>query len=686
MKTLSGLFVFAFLFSFLCGQSQSLSPTVAPAVDGGGLSPVESTAAASPTTGAHDHDHEHEHGQLEATAGAPQTATAETPGDAAPGEATAAAATATTAPAPQQDEDGDGAAGVRALQGVEGALVRVTLASQVGVLLDDYPAEMRARVVEALRELPQEAWLARAERQARLTRLRLNFRDSSAPGKGQLPLPQPDQWSIALDDAGLEIRTVQGHELLMLSYTLTTTILTDAASLAESEPALAEVGDVWEERFLLPADPDMLLQRTGRACINDAGFPPNSVDSQNAGHFYDDDRQNCFEVLAARVGAIETRMRFARIAWDDALAGRVRTPLPETGQGADLQVVGPDLENNYITYRYVAENDCAFVEGAVGAPGWRRLLHFEATVHNVGDGVLHIGRTTAGGGPQESGESVFVYAPCHDHVHYRHYGVFTLDEGELAASKQAFCVQSTDRMSNHELSPMTHDYSCRFQGIQVGWVDEYIAGLDTQWVDLTDVQIGAEGRTFDLGFESNPEGFLCEGEPGFDENGELLWEPSGLQNAEGVDILRPQCRFAPDWDANNVDTRQVFVPQVGSVVTQPCQNGELGPLRDCGFEPLELDAAELTCRVGQAFNLPLTLESGATPLVVRACERSAALGTGIPCTLQQSLANAVLQPGDNTLSFTCPAVRDGEAQDGNFALYLAPLWVGDGVGGMEIGG
>src|SRR5690606_24141044 len=143
-------------------------------------------------------------------------------------------------------------------------------------------------------------------------------------------------------------------------------------------------------------------------------------------------------------------------------------------------------------------------------------------------------------------------------------------------------------------------------------------------------------------------------EPGFDENGELLWEPSGLQTAEGVDILRPQCRFAPDWDANNVDTREVFVPQVGSVVTQPSQNGELGPLRDCGFEPLELDTAELTCRVGQPFDLPLTLESDATPLVVRACERSAALGTGIPCTLQQSLANVVLEPGNGALSFTCP--------------------------------
>jgi hypothetical protein len=161
---------------------------------------------------------------------------------------------------------------------------------------------------------------------------------------------------------------------------------------------LADAGGVWEEYFLLPADPDLLLQRTGRACLNTAGFPPNSVDSENAGHFFDYDRQNCFEVLAGRVGAIETRMRFQRVSWNAALADRVRTDPPLSEDGADLAVVGDELHMNRLSYRYVAENDCALQEGAVGASGWRRLLQFEATVHIVGNAPLYIGFAFAAGG------------------------------------------------------------------------------------------------------------------------------------------------------------------------------------------------------------------------------------------------------------------------------------------------
>src|SRR5690606_33340430 len=123
-----------------------------------------------------------------------------------------------TAEAPAGEEAQADAAAV-----VEGALVRVTLASDVGVLLDEFPPNMRPRVVEGLRELPPEEWLARAERQIKLTRLRLNFRDSSVPGKGQLPLTQPELWTVTLDEAGPQVRTIQGHELLSWSYTFSTT-------------------------------------------------------------------------------------------------------------------------------------------------------------------------------------------------------------------------------------------------------------------------------------------------------------------------------------------------------------------------------------------------------------------------------------------------------------------------------
>ena len=63
---------------------------------------------------------------------------------------------------------------------------------------------------------------------------------------------------------------------------------------------------------------------------------------------------------------------------------------------------------------------------------------------------------------------------------------------------------------------------------------------------------------------------------------------------------------------------------------------------------------------------------GGGPQMVRACERSAALGVGVACAVGDSVANAIVD-GSATVSFTCPAVRDGAAGAGGYALYTAPL-------------
>ena len=664
----SHIFLFiAVVVALACGQTPSVLPEGAPTVadragtpEGGGLARVTVTAEGE-----------------EPPAATETVQGTEEPADdgraTAESEATGTPETEAETPGPQAAATDDAP-----VSGPEGALVRVTMAVEVGVLLDEFPEEMRKRVADALLAQPEDDWLARAERQVHLTRLRMNFRDSNWPGKGQLPLPQSELWSIALDSAGPQRRTVQGHELVMLNYTLTTTLLSDAASVADSEPALDEVGGVWEEYFVLPADPDLLLQRTGRACLNDAGFPPNSVDSENAWYFYDFDRTNCFEALASRVGALEARLRFERVSWDGALADRVRTGEVTNDDAPDLRVLEDYLAINRVIYRYVAPGDCALVEGAVDESGWRRLLQFDASVHNVGGATLDVGIAQAGAGE----DSVFVFAPCHDHVHHRHYGEFTLENGnQLVSSKQAFCVQSTDRISNNELSPLTHDYSCRIQGIQAGWADEYIAGLDTQWIDITDLDIPDGGREVELGFISNEEGFLCEGTPVLGEEGEPVWEPSGLTTEDGETINRPQCDFVADWDGNNVAVREVFVQPVGSFVTLPCANGEVGPLRNCGFTELTLEDVDPICRVQQEVSLSLQVEEDGAPQVVRVCERSALLGTGVACTFEDSLTNVIVGEEATAVNFSCPAVRDveegEEAEGGNFALYVAPVWAED---------
>ncbi|MCA9973835.1 MAG: hypothetical protein KC425_26655 [Anaerolineales bacterium] len=580
------------------------------------------------------------------------------------------------------------------LADIDGALIGVTLDSQVGVLLDDYPAAMRDRVAAALLAQPADTWQARAVRQARLTHLRLNFRDFAAAGKGQLPLPPHSAWRVTLDPAGPVRQTVQEHDLVLLNYTLETTILTDAASAAASEPALAEVGGVWQEPFLLPLDPDYLVQRTANACINEAGFPPNSYDSENVWHFYDFTCTadsggaagchrtqlasfDCQDALALRIGTLETAVRFERLPWDAALADAVRLgPLggPNT---PDLLVVGHELEINRIVYRYIAPDDCALEENTVGGSGWRRLLQFNATVQNTGGVPLHVGPVVA----EDLENHVFEYNLCHDHFHYSNYGIFFLEGFDVVNSKQAFCVQSTSRFGNHEASPLTHGYSCSFQGIQAGWVDEYVAGLDGQWVDITDLQVPADGRTVQLGFAANGDRFLCEGTPALDADGEPLWEPSGELTPEGESINRPVCEFDAGWDANNEATREVFVPQTGSFVTAACAQGEHGPLRNCGFTELELADVPPLCTSGAAVSLTLAAPADAAPQRLRVCERSAALGVGVACAHEAAVASFVVEAGETAVSFTCTAMRDAP-DEGGYALYQAPIWPEDALAAL----
>ena len=493
-----------------------------------------------------------------------------------------------------------------------GALIAVSLSSRTGVLLDDFPPAMRDRVAAELLAADADFWTAKARQQVRLTRNRLNFRGYVTPGKGQLPLPSPDLWQIELDSAGPVRETIDGHDLILHNYTFRSTLLTDATSPGISEPALAAVGGEWAEPFIFPADPDLLLQRTGNACVNEGGYPAHSYDSENVFDLYDYTctadsggaagchrtslpNFSCREALDAFVGAVRSAVRFERLPWDAALADEVRIG-PITDETApDMQVVAADLANNRLVYRYIQPDDCALEEGAVGAPGWRRLLQFDATVYNVGSLPLTVGPVRA----EDPEHNVFEYSACHDHFHYSYYGDFNLEiGGDVSGSKQAFCVQSTSRYSNHERAPLIHDYSCSFQGLQVGWVDEYDAGLDAQWIDVTDLASTGEAQTGELIFASNSDRFLCEGTPVLDEAGQPIWEPSGFTTEDGESIDRPQCDFIDDWQANNEGRLEVSIPAAGGFVTAPCAGPEVGPRRNCGFRPLP-DAETAACTPGK---------------------------------------------------------------------------------------
>jgi len=588
----------------------------------------------------------------------------------------------------------------------EGALVSVFMESQVGVLLDEIPEAYREDVVQALLERPASYWEELARRQTRLTRRRLNFRNFVYDNKGQLPLPPQELWHVTLDPNGPQ-RVELGsrpltHDLLTISYTFTSTLLSDAVSVAEAEPALAKTGGRWDEPFIFPLDPDLLLQRTDNACINEAGFPPNSYDSENVFVFFDytcraDSAgvlgchrsqlpgQSCLEAMATTVGVTETAVQFERLAWDADLAESVRVGPVTTVEGPDLQVVGSDLEVNRIVYRYFRPDSCALAEQCVNDSGWRRLLQFNGTVQNVGAVAMDIGAVDV----SNPLNALFQYNSCHNHFHFSDYGDFYFAGGEQNfASKQAFCVESTDRLSNNEWSPLTHSFTCRFQGVQAGWVDEYHAGLDCQWIDITDVEVPAEGITVTLGFTSNPDQFLCEGTPEFDEQGNPVWVPSGQETPDGREINRPACDFVPDWNVNNDDSRDLFLLPVGGMMTGPCPGGEIGPLRNCSFggqlggvalpedtEPpeVELPDGAFACRPDRQVQLACSVEDETGPQVLRVCEFSHELGVGTACLEKDALANEIVTGDEDLFRFTCPAQRDEQEPGGAYTLYTTPL-------------
>lgn len=596
---------------------------------------------------------------------------------------------ATAIPTATVHESGDTEPTATPITERSGALVGVSMDSRVGVVLDDFPVEMRDQVAAELLAQSESDWAARAERQIRLLKLRLNFRSFFQSGKGQLPLPPREIWDIVLDPAGPSRQTIDGHDAVVWPYRFSSTLLTDDMSPGQSEPALAEVGGVWNEPFVLPVDPDMLFQRTGNACVNEGGYPPNSYDSENIAHFYDfactadsvgatgchrtvRPELSCREALQSRVGAVETAVRFERLPWDAGLADSVRTGQITAPNAPDLLVVGDDLDINRVVYRYFRDDDCAIAEGAVGGSGWRRLLQFDATLHNVGGQALHVGPVIA----EDLEHHVFEYSPCHDHFHYSNYGTFQLrDRDDVTASKQAFCVQSTSRYSNNELSPFGHAYTCSFQGIQAGWVDEYPAGLDVQWIDITDLQFNGDSQVVQLGFVSNQGQFLCEGTPIVDDNGNRLWEATDQTTADGHVIERPLCEFLPNWDINNFDERDVTLSRTGSLVTAACATNQVGPLRNCGFQTPEPEPA--ACTPGEPVSLRLSLPAGSAAQVLRVCERSDVLGVGVACAYNDAVANRVLSAGEQVVSFTCPVMRDSATGAGGYSLYVAPVWPGD---------
>src|SRR5262249_5170323 len=130
-----------------------------------------------------------------------------------------------------------------------GALIAMDMDSQVGVLLDELPpGSVRELAAANAVAQPTSFWQDRASRQARLMGYRLVFRaqyyNSSFSNTGNihgaLPMPPPSTWTTTITNAPFRTQ-IGGHDLVMVNYHFSATILTDTSSPGISEQSLGTV-------------------------------------------------------------------------------------------------------------------------------------------------------------------------------------------------------------------------------------------------------------------------------------------------------------------------------------------------------------------------------------------------------------------------------------------------------------
>jgi hypothetical protein len=163
-------------------------------------------------------------------------------------------------------------------------------------------------------------------------------------------------------------------------------------------------------------------------------------------------------------------------------------PIYENGGKPDLTVDPKRFVSQMeIVDRFFTEDGCAFQEGTVGAPGYRRILRFDTVVMNAGDGDLVVGDRSD---PNNPYATWFVFAPCHGHYHIRDFSIYELLDQSgglvIAQQKGGFCFEDSFKYAGGK----SNGYSCAYQGITSGWGDWYYKQLTGQWIDITGVPEG----------------------------------------------------------------------------------------------------------------------------------------------------------------------------------------------------
>lgn len=207
---------------------------------------------------------------------------------------------------------------------------------------------------------------------------------------------------------------------------------------------------------------------------------------------------------------------------------------PDCPDGPDLIVVQQVIANTLQVASINASN-CHVVEGCLTGYGQRTIIRFNTHIKNIGNQDYYIGSPSANN-PQ------FSWGNCHGHWHhdgYAEYLLYDINGNPLPIGfKNGFCVMDLECSGGG-----TATYGCSTMGISAGCGDIYSAGLDCQWIDITDVDTGVYTLVVRTNWAHLPDA-LGRHELNYQNNWAQVCiriglNPNGSKNVSAVDECEP---------------------------------------------------------------------------------------------------------------------------------------------------
>ncbi len=164
----------------------------------------------------------------------------------------------------------------------------------------------------------------------------------------------------------------------------------------------------------------------------------------------------------------------------------------------DLAVDQNELETSmYVDNINAGSVNCYVGEGCLAGYGNRRIIRFSTHIRNIGNEDYYIG-------PMDTVGNQFVYDACHNHWHYVGYAEYLLFDQNWnqmeAGYKNGFCVLDLECSGGGMAK-----FGCSNMGITAGCGDIYGAGLDCQWIDVTDVDTGIYTLVVRVNWDKSPD-------------------------------------------------------------------------------------------------------------------------------------------------------------------------------------